>query len=86
MAREWDAGDRSCHPRHAKSPQPAKREDLMTTTRLAATVAAAMLTGLAVSADAAPTDSAPLDCGAEQVFDVTGFGRGQVLHLVGSTE
>ncbi len=35
---------------------------------------------------AAPTDSAPLDCGGGQVFEVAGFGRGQVLHLVGGTK
>lgn len=39
---------------------------------------------VASPAVAAPTESAPLDCGGT-VVDVTGFGRGQVLHVVGST-
>lgn len=38
----------------------------------------------AAPALAAPTDSAVLDCG-ESAFVVDGFGRGQVLHVVGST-
>ncbi|MDP9407332.1 MAG: hypothetical protein M3P95_05535, partial [Actinomycetota bacterium] len=44
------------------------------------------LTGLAVPASTGSTDSAPLACGPAGVFEVTGFGRGQVLHLVGGTQ
>lgn len=41
------------------------------------------LTAAAVPAVAAPTGPAPLTCGSEQ-YEVTGFGRGQVLQVVGS--
>ena len=54
--------------------------------RLAVTVAAAAVLGaMGVPALAAPTASAPLDCGAAGGYVVDGFGRGQVLHVVDST-
>jgi hypothetical protein len=43
-----------------------------------------VLAATAAPALATPTESAQLDCGAVQ-YEVTGFGRGQVLHVVGST-
>lgn len=49
-----------------------------------ATVAAVPLV-LAAPAHAAPTASAPLVCDSRTV-EVTGFGRGQVFQVVGSTE
>jgi hypothetical protein len=58
----------------------------MTRTRVTAAVAAVLLTGLAVPASAGSTDSTPLDCGPGGVFEVTGFGRGQVLHLTDGTQ
>ncbi len=56
-------------------------------TRLAAVAAIAglmvVLTTAAGPAMASPTESAQLDCGSVR-YDVTGFGRGQVLQIVGS--
>lgn len=55
-------------------------------TRLAAAAAIAgplILAAGAGPAMAAQTDSATLTCGT-QSFEVTGFGRGQVLQVVGS--
>ena len=43
-----------------------------------------MLGASAATAHAAPTASAVLDCGASS-YVVDGFGRGQALHVVGST-
>ena len=49
-------------------------------------LATAALAALAVAApaSAAPTPSSALDCGNRTVV-VDGFGRGQTLHVVGST-
>jgi hypothetical protein len=54
--------------------------------RLGAAVAmsATVLVLGASPANAAPTESATLDCGTAQ-FEVTGFGRGQVLQVTNST-
>lgn len=56
-------------------------------TRLTAVAAIAgpmvVLTTAAAPAMASPTESAQLDCGTVQ-YEVTGFGRGQVLQVVGS--
>ncbi len=55
-------------------------------TRLLPTCAIALsITALAGPASAAPTEAAPLKCGATTVL-VTGFGRGQVLHVVGEQQ
>lgn len=54
--------------------------------RLAAVAAIAgplSLISAAAPAVAAPTESAELDCGSAQ-YEVKGFGRGQVLRVVGS--
>lgn len=48
-------------------------------------VAATVALGLSTPAEAAPTASAELRCGATTVI-VTGFGRGQVLHVVGNLQ
>ncbi len=56
-------------------------------TRLTAVAAIAgpmvVLTTAAAPAMASPTESAQLDCGTVQ-YEVTGFGWGQVLQVVGS--
>ena len=52
-------------------------------TAAAAIVSAVALALGVASASAATTASARLDCGSVH-FEVTGFGRGQVLHVVGS--
>lgn len=44
-----------------------------------------LLTAAAAPAVAAPTASAALKCGSAQ-HEVTGFGRGQVLQVVGSND
>lgn len=51
---------------------------------LTATALTAALGATATPALAAPTESAVLDCGSTS-YTVDGFGRGQVLHVVGST-
>jgi hypothetical protein len=49
-----------------------------------ATALVAAFGATAAPALAAPTESAVLECGSKS-YIVNGFGRGQVLHVVGST-
>ena len=58
----------------------------MRVTRLVTTVvlAGSAVVAAPVSAFAAETESATLTCGST-TYEVTGFGRGQTLHLVGSS-
>ncbi len=51
----------------------------------AAAIVAASAVLAASPADAAETDSAVLTCGSTQ-YTVTGFGRGQVLFVTGTTQ
>jgi len=56
----------------------------MTLAAVAAVAVPLVLTAAAAPAVAAPTKSAPLTCDGATPVEVTGFGRGQVLQVVGS--
>lgn len=56
----------------------------MTLAAVAAVAGPLVLTAAAAPAVAAPTESAPLTCDGSTSVEVTGFGRGQVLQVVGS--
>jgi hypothetical protein len=57
----------------------------MRTRTLAVAAATALATGVLVTpAQAAETESSVLRCGKKMTVSVTGFGRGQVLHVVDS--
>ena len=58
----------------------------MTLVAVAAVAGPLVLTAAAAPAVAAPTESALLTCAGSDPVAVTGFGRGQVLQVVGSNE
>lgn len=55
----------------------------MTLLAVAAVAGPLVLTAAAAPAVAAPTEFAPLTCDGVTPLEVTGFGRGQVLQVVG---
>lgn len=57
----------------------------MRTTTLAVAGAAALALSFPASAHAAQTEASTLSCANGVSVSVTGFGRGEVLHVVGST-